>query len=229
MKKYIIFLTMLFSVQVFAGTHFKTDSDVPTAELVKELQTVFNEKIKDKTVIKITVEGHTDQRASESYNQKLSERRAESAKAELIKLGTDKNKITSVGKGESEPLLNVRKESEYSQDELIQEAHARNRRIVVIVETKEGTTAAIISEKQECKEKTKIKKNIVSLMAHRDVIDSSASTSSSGSTVSGTAEVKSGYVPAVTYQYQFDSGFVPMLGVSIKNKPSLVFGLGYEF
>lgn len=228
MKK-IILITMFLTSSAFAGTHFKTDSAVPTQELIGELQAVYNDKIKNKEVIKITVEGHTDQRASEQYNQKLSERRAESAKSELIKLGADKDKITSVGKGESELLLKVSKESEYSNEPLIEEAHSRNRRIVVIVETKDGTTAAIISEQAKCEEKTKIKKNIVSLIAHRDVIDSSSSTSSSGNTVSGTAEVRSGYVPAVTYQYQFDSGIVPMLGVSIKNKPSLVFGFGYEF
>jgi VIT1/CCC1 family predicted Fe2+/Mn2+ transporter len=224
--KALILITLFLSTSAFAGTHFKTDSAVPTAELLSELKKVYNEKIKDKAVIKVTVEGHTDQRASVAYNQKLSERRAEAAKQELIKLGADENKIFSVGKGESELLLTVTDETSVTEEAL--EAHAQNRRIVVIVQTKEGTTSAVISEKK-CEEKTKIKKNIVSLIAHRDVIDSSASTSSGNGVSSAKAEATSGYVPAVTYQYQFDSGIVPLLGVSIKSKPSLVIGIGYEF
>lgn len=222
MKKLIIGLLFVTS-QAMAGMHFKTDSAVPTAELLGELARVYADQIKDKEVIKITVEGHTDQRASEEYNQRLSELRAFAAKKELIRLGADESKMTSVGKGESELVTK----------ETTDEAYSRNRRIVVVVEARDGTTAAIISEKEKCTErvveKTKVKKNLVSLMAHHDVTSSSASTSQNGNTVTGTAEVKTGYVPAVTYQYQFDSGIVPMLGVSVKKNPSLLFGIGYEF
>ena len=53
----------------------------------------------------ITVEGHTDRLGSETYNQKLSARRAESIKAYLVNsAGVDARKISAVGKGESMPV-----------------------------------------------------------------------------------------------------------------------------
>ncbi|MEG0760891.1 OmpA family protein [Chryseobacterium sp.] len=47
-----------------------------------------------------TVIGATDTRASEAYNQKLSERRANSVKNYLIKNGVEASKLSAVGKGE---------------------------------------------------------------------------------------------------------------------------------
>lgn len=49
-----------------------------------------------------TVIGATDTRASDVYNQKLSERRANSVKNYLIKNGVDSSKINAVGRGEKD-------------------------------------------------------------------------------------------------------------------------------
>jgi len=49
-----------------------------------------------------TVIGATDTRASEAYNQKLSERRANSVKNYLIKNGVDASKLNAVGRGEKD-------------------------------------------------------------------------------------------------------------------------------
>ena len=49
-----------------------------------------------------TVIGATDTRASEEYNQKLSERRANSVKNYLIKNGVSANKLNAVGRGEKD-------------------------------------------------------------------------------------------------------------------------------
>jgi len=49
----------------------------------------------------VQVEGHTDSRMPESYNQALSERRAKSVMKRLIELGIPQDKITAVGKGVS--------------------------------------------------------------------------------------------------------------------------------
>jgi OOP family OmpA-OmpF porin len=49
-----------------------------------------------------TVIGATDTRASDAYNQKLSERRANSVKNYLIKNGVDSSKINAVGRGEKD-------------------------------------------------------------------------------------------------------------------------------
>lgn len=53
----------------------------------------------------VVVEGHTDRLGSTSYNQTLSEQRAETVKAYLVSSGKlDAIKLSTVGKGESEPV-----------------------------------------------------------------------------------------------------------------------------
>lgn len=54
---------------------------------------------------RITVTGHTDTVGSQRYNQRLSERRAESVKSEMVKLGMNSSEITTVGKSFNEPLV----------------------------------------------------------------------------------------------------------------------------
>jgi len=52
----------------------------------------------------IQVEGHTDSRGSDYYNQQLSERRAMSVKNALAQRGVDPRRINAVGYGESQPI-----------------------------------------------------------------------------------------------------------------------------
>lgn len=52
----------------------------------------------------IRVEGHTDSRGSDQYNQQLSERRAMSVKNALAQQGVDPRRIEAVGYGESQPI-----------------------------------------------------------------------------------------------------------------------------
>nr|WP_315197500.1 OmpA family protein [uncultured Flavobacterium sp.] len=55
--------------------------------------------------IKVDIRSHTDSRNSKDYNEKLSDRRAKSTMAWLVKNGIDKKRLTSKGYGESQ-LLN---------------------------------------------------------------------------------------------------------------------------
>lgn len=52
----------------------------------------------------LVIEGHTDSIGSDSYNQVLSQNRADSVKAFLLGQGVAANRITAVGKGESTPV-----------------------------------------------------------------------------------------------------------------------------
>ena len=52
----------------------------------------------------IRVEGHTDSKGSEAYNQTLSEKRALSVKNALVQKGVDPARIQTVGYGESQPI-----------------------------------------------------------------------------------------------------------------------------
>jgi OOP family OmpA-OmpF porin len=63
-------------------------------------------KIKANPEIKaVIVTGHTDRIGSDSYNQKLSERRAKQVADYLVAQGVDSAIITAAGKGESEPVV----------------------------------------------------------------------------------------------------------------------------
>ena len=48
--------------------------------------------------------GHTDSRGTDAYNQKLSERRATTVKEYMVSKGIPAAKITTLGKGESQPV-----------------------------------------------------------------------------------------------------------------------------
>lgn len=52
----------------------------------------------------VLIVGHTDAKGSESYNQTLSEQRADSAARYLIERGINPSRITTMGRGESEPV-----------------------------------------------------------------------------------------------------------------------------
>jgi len=61
-------------------------------------------EIKDADVDEIVAVGHADRIASEDYNQKLSEARAQAVKDYLAQQGAKSNVITAQGKGESQPV-----------------------------------------------------------------------------------------------------------------------------
>jgi outer membrane protein OmpA-like peptidoglycan-associated protein len=54
---------------------------------------------------RIVATGHTDLSGSPQYNLRLSERRADAVKAELVRLGVPATVITTIGKGEEDPLV----------------------------------------------------------------------------------------------------------------------------
>jgi OOP family OmpA-OmpF porin len=51
----------------------------------------------------VVIEGHADRIGSQQYNQKLSERRADSVKAYLVSKGADRNTIETIGMGKTVP------------------------------------------------------------------------------------------------------------------------------
>ncbi len=75
--------------------------------------------LKDNPTLKIELGSHTDARASDAYNQKLSQNRAKSAVDYIISQGIDSGRITAKGYGETQLIVkNARTEEE----------HQRNRR-----------------------------------------------------------------------------------------------------
>ena len=73
----------------------------------------------------VTIEGHTDNRGKDSYNQALSQRRANAVKEVLIsQFGVAEDRLTAIGYGESQPRA--------SNDTV--EGRQLNRRVVAVVE-----------------------------------------------------------------------------------------------
>lgn len=71
----------------------------------------------------ILIQGHTDSRGPEDYNQKLSEERAESVARYLTDLNVAQTRITTVGYGETMPVA----------DNSTAEGRALNRRVEVAI------------------------------------------------------------------------------------------------
>ncbi|MFJ4392251.1 OmpA family protein [Pseudomonas soli] len=76
-------------------------------------------KLNDPSVASVKVIGFTDSVGSDSYNQRLSERRASGVAEYLISQGLAPSKVTSQGRGESEPVA----------DNDTDEGRSRNRRV----------------------------------------------------------------------------------------------------
>ena len=74
---------------------------------------------------KVTVVGHTDSSGAESYNQQLSERRAQAVLDELVRLGVPYPRLSAVGRGEYEPRA----------DNTSAAGRAQNRRVEILVQS----------------------------------------------------------------------------------------------
>ena len=74
--------------------------------------------------VRVTIEGHADERGTREYNLALGERRANSVKDYLVNLGVDSSRITTISYGKERPVALCSDESCWSQ----------NRRAVTVVQ-----------------------------------------------------------------------------------------------
>ena len=77
--------------------------------------------LKESPTTRIVVEGHTDNTGSSDKNQVLSENRAKSIKAELVKRGIDESRLETKGYGASKPIG----------DNKTKEGRTQNRRVTI--------------------------------------------------------------------------------------------------
>ncbi|WP_240704678.1 peptidoglycan-associated lipoprotein Pal [Croceicoccus sediminis] len=66
--------------------------------------------------VRVTIEGHTDERGTRDYNLALGERRANSAKNYLVSLGIPATRITTVSYGKERPVAMGSNESAWAQN-----------------------------------------------------------------------------------------------------------------
>ena len=71
-------------------------------EEAKPALSLVAEFLQNRPGIEVELRSHCDARGTDSYNQKLSERRANSAARYLLDLGVDANQVHPVGVGEEE-------------------------------------------------------------------------------------------------------------------------------
>ena len=72
--------------------------------------------LKDKTSLKIQVEGHCDNRGGIQYNVALGEKRANSVKKFLVAQGISADRITTVSFGKEKPIAQGETEEAYAQN-----------------------------------------------------------------------------------------------------------------
>ncbi|MFC3626810.1 OmpA family protein [Vogesella amnigena] len=71
----------------------------------QQLNDLANSLKSDSMLKAVTVTGHTDYLGSEKYNQNLSDKRANAVKDYFVAAGVPSDKVTAIGKGESEAKL----------------------------------------------------------------------------------------------------------------------------
>lgn len=101
---------------------FDTDVDSLTADGREALRAVAR-TLRELGIDHLRVEGHTDTIGAPAYNQKLSQRRAESVARELANAGMSHDAIERVGLGHRRPVA----------DNATADGRAQNRRVVITV------------------------------------------------------------------------------------------------
>lgn len=102
-------------LQFETGKAIIKDESKPSLDILAEL-------LKSKNLI-LTLIGHTDNVGTESDNLILSKKRAEAVKNYLVSKGVDSSNITTIGKGETEPLVSNETE----------QGRKKNRRVEFII------------------------------------------------------------------------------------------------
>lgn len=104
-----------------SGILFGFDSSALTSTSEKNISQLA-EILKKYDDTEILIEGHTDSKGSESYNQKLSEERAASVGNYLATLGVANSRITEVGYGETQPVADNSTEAGRKQNRRVEVA-----------------------------------------------------------------------------------------------------------
>jgi outer membrane protein OmpA-like peptidoglycan-associated protein len=84
--------------------HFDFDKATIKKESYGILDDVASVLKSNPQIKKVRVEGHTDSIGSDTYNQKLSEKRANAVKDYLVGKGIEASRLEAVGYGESRPI-----------------------------------------------------------------------------------------------------------------------------
>ena len=89
---------------LFNSVHFNTDEHIIRNK--DEVATLIRlaDHLRKHPNLYIVIEGHTDERASASYNMALGMRRANSVRSFLVKSGADADRIFTISRGKEQPI-----------------------------------------------------------------------------------------------------------------------------
>ena len=107
---------------VLYGIRFATGSDVPLPESAHTLEQLLA-ALQAERALRVEIAGHTDATASDAINLDLSNRRASSVVAWLVRKGVDAKRLTAKGYGRTKPTA----------DNGTEQGRALNRRVEVTV------------------------------------------------------------------------------------------------
>ncbi len=108
------------AIEILDKIYFEYNSDVIKKRSYKILDTLVA-TLKALPEIKLVeVQGHTDERGSNSYNQDLSNRRAASVKRYLVNGGIEENRLESQGYGETQPLIRKSNEAAWAENRRVE-------------------------------------------------------------------------------------------------------------
>jgi len=110
-------------IATLKGPNFAFDKAVLTADGERLLDQAVK-TMQDNPSITVTCNGYTDSVGSDGYNLKLSERRADAARAYLLKKGVAATRVKSRGFGKAEPVAS----------NATAEGRAENRRVEIVVD-----------------------------------------------------------------------------------------------
>lgn len=118
-------LTLSETVTIDLNIQFPNNSDEIQSTYLKEIENVAT-FMNQYAGTKVEIRGYTDDRGSASYNQQLSEKRAQAVAEKLInEFGIDQSRVAFVGFGEQNPIA----------DNNTAEGRAANRRVVAEIST----------------------------------------------------------------------------------------------
>jgi len=125
------------------NVQFKTDSDELIEGSMPDIQALAEFMVRNDSVT-ATIEGHTDDVGDEVHNLELSKARAEAVKKELVAMGVDESRISTVGYGEERPKSGTKANPDTSE-----EGRLLNRRVEVKLTNMGRTTTTETSETTE--------------------------------------------------------------------------------
>lgn len=109
-------------IELKGEVHFKTASHLLDPTSYPVLDEAAKRILKSPQIEKVQIEGHTDNRGDEKYNQSLSEKRANSVRDYFIQKGISADHLIAIGFGESKPVA----------ENTTAEGMRQNRRVVLI-------------------------------------------------------------------------------------------------